>query len=82
MTSSRNTVTGHCRQTSKSSVRSIGTVDDDHSCDCLEKLNLKVEKEMDRLRGEFRSKEAELMQNVQRKLVNLDGQVQTLSNVF
>ena len=33
-------------------------------CECLEKLNLKVEKEMDRLRGEFRSKEAELMMNV------------------
>ena len=30
-------------------------------CDCLEKLRLKVEQELDRLRGEFRKKELELI---------------------
>jgi hypothetical protein len=33
----------------------------DMKCDCLEKLRLKVEQELDRLRGEFRKKELELI---------------------
>jgi hypothetical protein len=31
------------------------------ACDCLEKLRLKVEQELDKLRGEFRRKEVELI---------------------
>lgn len=30
-------------------------------CDCLEKLRLKIEQELDKLRGEFRRKEADLI---------------------
>jgi hypothetical protein len=30
---------------------------DNVKCDCLEKLRLKVEQELDKLRGEFRKKE-------------------------
>jgi hypothetical protein len=30
-------------------------------CDCLEKLRLKVEQELDKLRGEFRKKEQDLI---------------------
>ena len=33
----------------------------DVKCDCLEKLRLKVEQELDRLRVEFRKKELELI---------------------
>jgi hypothetical protein len=45
------------------------------SCDCLERVNLKVEKELDRLRGEFRKKEASMMTTFERRLKLLENYV-------
>ena len=46
----------------------------------MEKLNLKVEKELDRLRGEFRKKEAAMMQKVKEKIRKLESLVHSQSN--
>jgi hypothetical protein len=44
----------------------------DVKCDCLERLRLKVEQEMDRLRGEFRRKEHELIAPLVRRYEQID----------
>eukprot|EP00347_Sterkiella_histriomuscorum_P003118 403365521 len=52
-------------------------------CDCLERMRLKVECELDKLRGEFRKKEVELLSpiitkyaNVEIKLSNMEKQIE------
>lgn len=41
-------------------------------CDCLERMRLKVECELDKLRGEFRKKEAELLTPIISKYANIE----------
>ena len=44
-------------------------------CDCLEKLRLKVDLELDRLRGDFRRKEVELIGPMMMKFTKLEQKV-------
>eukprot|EP00347_Sterkiella_histriomuscorum_P009204 403342128 len=52
----------------------------DLKCDCLEKLRLKVEQELDRLRGEFRRKEVELLGPMMTKYDQIDSKIEGFKN--
>lgn len=49
-------------------------------CDCLEKVRLKVEQELDKLRGEFRKKEAELIAPLMNKYTQVDIKIESLKD--
>ena len=44
-------------------------------CDCLERLRLKVEQELDKLRGEFRKKEVDLIAPLLNKYTMIDKKI-------
>ena len=41
-------------------------------CDCLERMHLKVERELDRLRGEFKIKEQDLFAKMRERVERLE----------
>ncbi len=49
-------------------------------CECLEKLRLKVEQELDKLRGEFRRKEVELIAPLLNKYAQIDQKIEGLKS--
>ena len=51
-------------------------------CNCLEKLRLKIDQEMDRLRGEFRLKEKELLHPFLTKCAKKESKLENLTGQF
>jgi hypothetical protein len=45
-------------------------------CDCLERMHLKVERELDRLRGDFKIREKDLLRKVQEKVERIEKMMQ------
>ncbi|CDW75965.1 UNKNOWN [Stylonychia lemnae] len=52
----------------------------DVKCDCLERLRLKVEQELDRLRGEFKKKESELISPLVSKYDLIDQKIESFKS--
>lgn len=55
---------------------------EDPCCDCFSRLQLKVEQELDRLRGEFRTKEQQLVNPLLNKFQRLEILLTTLRTDF
>ncbi len=51
-------------------------------CDCLEKMRLKVDQELDRLRGDFRRKEIELIGPMMMKFTKLESRVSSQNDTL
>jgi hypothetical protein len=61
---------------------SHSTANNKRQCNCIYSLKLKIEQEMDRLRGEFRKKELSILQPLLNKFSRLEMQFMEFSETI